>query len=94
MLHREKGNIVFLFYRMDRDDIGVIEGRHRLGLTTESFEPLGVGSDLRRQHLDRHLAIEPGVAGQPHLTHSTLAELFEDLVVKQRAADHLGPQSG
>ncbi len=79
---------------MDGNDVGVVEGRHRLGLTTKSFEPFGVGGDLRRQHFDRHLAIEAGVAGKPHLAHPTLAKLFEDLVVEQSVADHLNPPRG
>ena len=38
------------------------------------------------QHLDRHLAPEPGVAGAVHLAHASRAERREDLVVAQDPA--------
>src|SRR5262249_10245991 len=36
--------------------------------------------ERRRQHLDRHLALEPRVGGAVHLAHAALAELAGDLV--------------
>ena len=89
-LHGEEGCAVCLLHRMDGDDVGVVEGGHRPRLAAETFEPLGIRDHLLGQDLDRHLAAKLGVPREPHLTHSPLAELAENLVVEQRAADHSG----
>ena len=42
--------------------------------------------DARRQHLDRHLAVEPGVARAVHLAHASRAEGSDDPVGSEAAA--------
>ena len=71
-------------------DVRVIEGRGGLGLLLEARQPFGVRGVLRRQHLDRHVAIEPRIAAEVHLAHATLAERFEDFVMTKGFADHRG----
>ena len=91
VLHAEERNAIRFLDSVDGDDIGVIEGGHRLGLAPESLESIRVRGHLGGENLDRDISIELGVAGQPDLTHPAFAELAEDLVVEQRAADHLCP---
>ena len=66
-----------------RGDMRMIQRGGRTGLLFETREPLGVGRELRRQHLDRHLAAETGVHGLVHLAHPTRAD---------RRADFIGAQ--
>ena len=89
-LHRDEMDPVGLFDGMDGDDVGVLERGHGLGLALEALAALGVASELLGQHLERHVAVEPGVAGAVHLAHATLAELLDDLVMGKIPADHAG----
>ena len=66
----------------------MVEGGEHLCLALEALEPLGVGGHLRRQNLERHLALELGVPGEVDLPHPALAELVEDPVVGEGLADH------
>ncbi len=88
VFHGEKRDAVRFLDRVDRDDVGVVERRNSLGLAAEPFESLGIGGHFRRQDLDGHLAVELGIAGKPHLTHSALTELAKDLVVEHHPTDH------
>ena len=65
---------------VDRRDVGVIEPARRLRLLLEAPQPVGVGGEQRRQHLDRDLALEPLVARAVHLSHASRADRREDLV--------------
>ena len=47
-----------------------------------------VTQKARRQHLHRHVAAQLLVPGAVHLAHAAGAELLEDPVVGERAADH------
>jgi hypothetical protein len=58
----------------------VVQGTRGLGFGLESPEAVGIGGQLRRQHLDGNLAVEPGVACPVDLTHPPGAERGEDLV--------------
>ena len=63
-----------------RGDVGVVERRSRARLLLEARQPLRVAGEFARQHLDRHLAPEPSVLGQPHFAHASGPELLENLV--------------
>ena len=65
---------------VDGEEVGMIEGGGGAGLTLEALAPIGAVRDLWRQHLDRHLAAELGVARPPHLTHPTGPDGGEDFV--------------
>lgn len=58
----------------DAQDVGMGQLGERLGLPFEPRESLGVVRDIARQHLDRHLPLEPLVQGTVHLAHSTGAK--------------------
>jgi hypothetical protein len=58
----------------------VVQPGHGPRFEIEALEPLGVGGQLLGEDLQRHVAFEPGVAGEEDLTHATLAEPGGDLV--------------
>ncbi len=61
----------------------MIESCGGAGLTLEAFPPIGAVRDLWREHLDRDLAVELGVAGPPHLTHPTGPDGGENFVAAE-----------
>jgi hypothetical protein len=69
----------------------VRQRRHRPRLAREALERLGVGGELLRQDLDRHLAAEAGVARPPDLAHAAGAERADDLVAAEARARRQPP---
>ncbi len=65
---------------VDGGDVRMVQRRGRAGFLLEARQPLGIRRELLRQDLDRDLAAEPRVAGQPDLAHAAGAELLLDLV--------------
>ena len=58
----------------------MIQRREELRFTLEPRQSIGVGGKGVREHLDRDVAIQPGVAGSVDLAHPTLADRTTDLV--------------
>ena len=87
-LHGEETAAVRLLHREDGDDVGVVEGRQRLGLALETGHALRVVGKFGRQHLERHLPSQGRVASAVHDSHSTDPDLLQDLVVGEDLADH------
>ena len=91
-----------LLEAVDRDDVRVVQGGQDLGLTLEAGESLGSSRDRLREHLDRDVAIELGVAGAVHLAHPARAQRREDLVrpdlvpvaISEFAVEHCLPDVG
>jgi hypothetical protein len=69
---------------MDRDDVRVVEGGDRSRFAAKSLEPLGVGGDIRRQHLQGHVAAERSVRGAIHGAHRARSQMRNDGVVPER----------
>ena len=90
-LHRQEGNAVGFFNRVDRDDVGMVERGNRLRLALKAAEPLGVGRRHQRQDFQGDDPIEPGVLGRINLAHATAPERPDDPVVVQGRADHEEP---
>jgi hypothetical protein len=67
-----------------RDDVGVLETRHRLRLAQQPGA--AVASAVVAQQLDRHLAVELGVVGGVDHAHAALAEAVEDQVAPEAGA--------
>ena len=65
---------------VDRKDVGVIQGPGRPGLLLEAVEQVGIVGDLLGQHLQGHIALQPGIPGTVNLTHPPGPEGLEDLV--------------
>ena len=61
-------------------DMRMVERCRCARLLIKPRQPLAIGAKLRGQHLDRHLATQTRIRGQPHLAHAASAELLEDLV--------------
>lgn len=80
LLHDETYAGIVLANVVDRCDVRMIQSRRRARLLLESRHALRLSRELRRQHLDRHLAAEARVLRQPHLPHAALAERLEDFV--------------
>ena len=70
---------------VERQDVGMAERRHGARLALEALAALGALAEVRRQHLDRHVATEPGVARAVDLAHPSRTERGRDLV---------GPEAG
>src|SRR6266508_3892703 len=74
---------------VNRDDVGVIQGRSRARFLLESAQPVRVPREGRRQDLDRNLAREPGIPRPVNLSHPSRAKRGEDFV---RAETRTGNQ--
>ena len=90
-LHDQCAHAAGIFEAEDRGDVRVVELREELRFALEAREALLVGSERRRQHLDRHLALELRVGRALHLPHPALAQLGGDLVGAQLRADQEPP---
>ena len=86
-LHGQKTHTIGFFDRVDGDDVGMVESGEGLGLTLETGQPLGVGGQLGRQHLERHLAVQGRILGPVDLPHTTFAQLTGNSEVRQSGAD-------
>ena len=62
----------------DLHDVVVVQLGHRLGLALEARLRLGLGQQVRVQHLDRHLALQRLVVRPVHDRHAALADFFDD----------------
>ncbi len=85
VFHCHIGQIVFLAYVVDRDDIGVRKLACRFGFLVETcfvFRRL-VGRQIEADRLDRDNAIEQGVARLVDGAHGALPKFFHDFVTAQ-----------
>jgi len=78
--------------RVDRHDVGVRESRSNLSLSPESSFQLLVHSQMRQEHFDRNLALEPNIEGTEYDAHPTLAQRFPDLVLATHGFLKPGPE--
>ena len=65
---------------IERDDVGVIEGRGGPRFLLEARDAVGVCRQQLREDLDRDLAVQAGVLRSIDLAHSAFAQLVEDAV--------------
>ncbi len=56
-----------------------------------SGQPLWILGELFRQHLNSNLTAQIGVLSPVHLTHTALADLFDDFVMRECLAEHETP---
>ena len=69
-----------LKHSLDARDVGVLQPRGRARLAQEPLSRVLVPPRLLKQRLHRHLTVELGVVGSPHLPHATLSEALSNLV--------------
>jgi hypothetical protein len=86
VLHGDVIGAVDLAAVEDGDDVGVLEARSRLGLAAEALDELAVLGEAGVQHLERDLALQVRVVGQPDIGHPAGADLAQHPV----AAVHHG----
>jgi hypothetical protein len=86
-LHDREGQPRRLADLVDRDDVGVVEGRGRARLLGEAAQPVRDRSEGLGQELDGDVAVEVVVAGAVDLTHAPRAQLVEELVPAEPHAD-------
>ena len=85
-LHHDQLRAVDLFDLVDAGDVRMAECGQQFGLAHEACTPLLVGRQLRREHLDRDLAVQGRIDGFPDHTHPAFADLLDDAVVQQLAS--------
>src|SRR5262249_23508839 len=78
-------------YVVDRNDVGMVEGRRGASLLDEPLAPGRVGSSLGREDLDGDGPVEVGVVSLVHHAHGALAELLQNLIMSEGFADHSFP---
>jgi hypothetical protein len=88
-LHHEERMALVLADVVQGTDVRMLEPGHRAGFALEALAPHRVGGQRRRQHLDRHRPVEPGVARLEDLAHAAFADQRQDLV---RAETRTGRQ--
>jgi len=69
------------FDAVDNCDIRMIEGGQHLRFSLEARHAVGIPRQRFGQNLDRHIAVELGICGAPHLTHTTFAKLRMNAVM-------------
>ena len=85
-LHHHIGDARVAPNVMDREDVWVRKSSDALGLALEPCQGLGILGQPLAEHLDRHIALEAGVRGTVHLTHSARAEELADRVRTEESA--------
>ena len=71
VLHDQEGDAVLLADVVEHADVRVVQRPDDAGFAVEALAELRVGGELRRQDLDRDLAIEAGVDGAVDLPHAS-----------------------
>jgi hypothetical protein len=88
VFHRNEIRALVRCNVVDVHDVRMVQRRSGLCLLHEPRLPLQIDDLVRRQHFERHEAIQMRVARLVHHTHAALAQLFDDLVVQEFLADH------
>ena len=61
-------------------DVRMLDGAHRLRLVLEALAELGIGEQLRLEHLDGDDRADGAVLGDEHLAHRAAAEHLEQAI--------------
>ncbi len=88
VLHGDEGLAILFANVVDGADVGMVEGRGRLGLAAKALQDLAVLGDVFREEFQSDEAIEPGVFGLVNHTHAATTQLFNNAVVRDGLADH------
>jgi len=88
-LHGDEGPPLFLADVVDGADIGVVQGRGRLGFPAKAGQRLLIAGKFIGKKLQGHEAAQAGIFGFVHDSHSTVAELFGDPIVRNGLVVHV-----
>ena len=83
--HDHEGHAGLMANVMDGQDIGMVQGRSRLGFLLETTQTISIG-EIGWEDLDRDPAIEAGIERAVDLTHAACPERTEDLIWTERGA--------
>ena len=86
-LHRNEGLTVVFADFMDGANIWMVQGGSSLRLTVETAESLGVWREPVWKELQGNEAVQLGVLGLVHHTHTATTQLFEDAVMGEGLSD-------
>ena len=89
-LHHERTRRARILNPVDVRDVRMIQRRERLRLAFEAHDAIGIACDGRGKHLERDLALEPGIACAIDFAHAALAKLGDDFVDADAAPDRQG----
>ena len=89
-LEDEERLAIDLLEAVDGRDVGMVQGREQVGLTSEALQALTVLGQFGGEHLDGHLPVQVEVGGPIHLAHPSRAERGGHAVVRERGADQAG----
>ena len=92
-LHRDEMDSLGFVDLVNGRNVRMVDRRRRLRLLNEPSALAFVRHELGRQDLHRHFAIEPGIEGSIHHSHTAPAELFLDSVMGQGAPDHVAQKN-
>ena len=85
VLHDEVQDVLAFLDGVDGNDVGMAQRRGSARLPFEALDhALPHEQQGRRQHLDRHLAVEGEIVGEVHGGHPPTPQLGEDLVLAER----------
>ncbi len=93
-LHRQKVHVLIGVEVVDRRDVGVVQVREGEGFAPEALAGVVALEHPGGQDLERHLALEPRVAGLVDDAHSAFPDLPEDAVMGNLLADQAGHRHG
>ena len=93
-LGHQEGRALLAAEIVDRQDVGVREGGDGLGLALEPGQARGVVGQVAGQDLDRHVALEVGVAGREDLAHAAGADAAGDAVLGELVSGLHGSTPG
>ncbi len=88
--HRDERTAFKFADVVNRADPRMVQRGCRARFAAETFDGLGVLRNIVGQKLQRHIAAQPRILGLVHHAHSAAAELFDDAVMGNRAADNGG----
>jgi len=69
-------------------DVGVVQSRRRLGLSSKSLNRGGTSLGLRRKKFQRNHALQAGVFRFVHYPHAATTQPFDDAVVRNDVTNH------
>src|SRR5262249_18716558 len=84
---KENCSLAFIDFK-NRADVGMIQRSHRFGLTLELLSQRVLGNQLRRDKLQRDGSLQLRVLSFVHHSHTALAELLLDVIMRDSSTDH------
>src|ERR1700745_1201582 len=88
-LHHDEGTLLMLADLVNRADVGVVQRRRRSRFAPKTFQRLRIARQFIRKEFQRNKGDKFGVVGLLPDTHPAAAELFENVISRDRLPDHL-----